>query len=188
MNIFLFALLAWLFMGFEIALPPVLDAGGGGVAPSFLIPLVVFIALHAETRPALWSALILGLIVDLIQPVALVDGGAATIPGPHALGFLLAVQMTLSMRGMVIRRNPLTLVVLSILGMAIATLVVIAFTSVRGLLDPSLARRGAAELAPGILSALYTGLTALVLSFPLFALSPFFGFPNLQASRFARRD
>ncbi len=188
MNIFLFALLAWVAAGLEIALPPVLDAGGSGVQPSFLIPLVVFVALHADTRPALWSALILGLVVDLIQPVALVDGGATTIPGPHALGFLLAAQMTLSLRGMVIRRNPLTLVVLSILGAAVASLVVIAFTTVRGLFDPSLAWRGAAELAPGVLSALYTGLTALVMSFPLFALTPFFGFPSLQASRFSRRD
>jgi cell shape-determining protein MreD len=187
-NILLFALLAWLATGLEMALPPVLDAGGSGVQPSFLIPLVVFVALHADARPALWSALVLGLLVDLIQPVALIDGGAATIPGPNALGFFLAAQMTLSVRGMVIRRNPLTLVVLSIVAAAVASVVVVAFMTLRGLFDPSLAWRGASELVPGLLSACYTGLTALVLSFPLFALTPFFGFPNLHAPRFARRD
>src|SRR5690606_12761983 len=62
-NVLLFAPLAWVALGLEIALPPVLDAGGGGVQPSFLIPLLVFVALHTEPRPALWAGLVLGLLV-----------------------------------------------------------------------------------------------------------------------------
>lgn len=188
MNLFLLAILAWIALGLEMALSPVLDAGASGVRPSFLIPLVVFVALHAEERPTYWVALILGLLIDLIGPAALVDGGAVTIPGPHALGFLLAAQMTLSLRGMVIRRNPLTLVVLSVIAAAACSLVAIALMTLRSLIDPSTAWRGSGELVPGLLSAVYTGVVALVLSFPLFALSPFFGFPNLHAARFARRD
>lgn len=187
MNIFLLALLAWVALGLEMALPPVLDAGGSGVQPSFLIPLLVFIALHADTRPTLWAAIVLGLLVDLLQPVALVDGGSVVIPGPHALGFFLAAYMTLSLRGMVVRRNPLTVLILSILGSVAVAMVVIAFMTLRSLFDPSLAWRGATELMPALLSALYTGLAALLMSVPLFALTPFFGFPNLHAPRFSRR-
>ena len=188
MNVILFALVAWVTLGLEIALPPVLDAGGGGVQPSFLIPLLVFVALHADPRPVRWSALSLGLLVDLVRPVVLVDGGAAAIPGPHALGFLLAAQMTLSLRGMVVRRNPLTLVILSIVGATVAAVVVVAIMTLRSFFDASVVWAGGRALLPGLLSAFYTGLAALVLSFPLFAMTPFFGFPNLQAPRFARRD
>jgi hypothetical protein len=146
------------------------------------------VALHAEPRPTLWLALVVGLLADLLKPLAMVDGGAAVIPGPHALGFLLAAWMTLSVRGMVIRRNPLTLVVLSVVAAAVASIVAIALITLRTLGGDSLAWRGAGELLPGLLSALYTAATALVLSFPLFAATPVFGFPHLHAPRFARRD
>lgn len=188
MNPFVFALVAWIALGLESALPPVLDASASGVRPSFLIPLVVFVALHAETRAALWAALILGLLVDLISPVAMVDGGSAVVPGPHALGFFLAAQITLALRGMVMRRNPITLVVLSALGAVVSAIVVVAILTVRALSDDSLAWRGAGELLPGLLSGLYTAAAALVLSFPLFAAAPAFGFPNQHAPRFMRRE
>lgn len=188
MNMFVFALAAWVCFGLEIALPPVLDAGSGGVRPSFIVPLVVFVALHSEPKPALWSALILGLLVDLLQPIAMLDGGAAVVPGPHALGFLLAAQMTLALRGMVIRRNPLTLVFLSVLGAIVASITVSTVMGVRTIGDDALAWRGARELVPAFWSALYTALSALVMSFALFATTPLFGFPHAYAPRFARRD
>ncbi|RMH25625.1 MAG: hypothetical protein D6692_10710 [Planctomycetota bacterium] len=188
MNIFLFALAAWVCLGLEFALPPVLDAGSGGVHPSFVIPLLVFVALHAETRAAMWSAVALGLLMDLLTPVALIDGGSAVIPGPHAIGFLLATQMTLAMRSMVIRHNPLTLVVLSIVGVFTARVGVVALIGLRSAFDDAIVWRGARELVPGFWSALYTALSALVMSFPLFAATPLFGFPHPHAPRFSRRD
>lgn len=188
MNVFVFAFAAWVCFGLEFALPPVLDAGSGGVHPSFVIPLLVFVALHAEARPTLWAALVLGILTDLLVPVPLRDGGSVVIPGPHALGFLLAAQMTMSMRGMVIRRNPLTLVVLSIAASLIVTIAVVAIMGMRTIGDSGMAWGGARELIPGVWSALYTALSALVMSFPLFAATGVFGFPSVHASRFARRD
>lgn len=188
MNPFVFAFVAWIAMGLEIALPPVLDAGSGGVHPSFLIPLVVFVALHADQRPTLWAALILGLLADLTRPVAMIDGGTAIIPGPHALGFLLAAQLTLALRGMVMRRNPLTLMVLSVVAAAVSSLVVISIMTARTVGNHALEWSGPGQLLPGLLSALYTALTALVMSFPLFAAAPVFGFPSQHAPRFSRRD
>lgn len=187
MNFFAFALAAWVCAGLEIALQPVLDAGSSGVRPSFLIPLIVFVALHAETRPALWAALSLGLFVDLIKPVAMLDGGSAILPGLHALGFLLAAHTTLTLRGLVIRRNPVTLVVLSVFASIIASVTVVALMGLRTIGDDPLAWRGAAELIPRFWSALYTALSALVLGLPLFAAAPLFGFPHAHTPQFARR-
>ncbi|MFK7882617.1 MAG: hypothetical protein AB8F26_00350 [Phycisphaerales bacterium] len=188
MNIFVFAIAAWVCFGLEFALPPVLDAGSGGVHPSFVIPLMVFVALHAESRATLWAALLLGVLMDLLVPVPLVGGGTVVVPGPHALGFLLAAQLTMAMRGMVIRRNPLTLIVLSMIGSLVVSITSIAVLGLRSATDSSMSWGGASELIPGIWSALYTTLSALVMSFPLFAAAGVFGFPMVNAGRFTRRD
>lgn len=187
MNTLVFALAAWICFGMELALPPVLDASASGVRPSFIVPLLVFVALHAETRKTLWVAVVLGVVADLLAPVALHGGGSAVIIGPHAIGFLLAAQLTIAMRGVVIRRNPLTLVVLSVLAMFASAVGIAAVMGCRTFFDSSVVWRGARELIPGFWSSLYTALSALLMSFPLFAAAGVFGFVHPQAQRFARR-
>jgi hypothetical protein len=166
MNVIVLCLAAWVCFGLESALPPVLDAGSGGVHPSVVIPLLVFVALHAETRAAIWTALTLGLVTDLLTPVTMLDGGSAVIPGPHAL----------------------TLVVLSVVGSLASSITVVAVMGLRTIIDDSVAWTGASGLITGFWSALYTALSALVLSFPLFAAAPLFGFQHPQAQRFSRRE
>ncbi len=188
MNLIVLCLASWVCFGLEAALPPVLDAGSGGVHPSFVIPLLVFVALHAETRAAVWTALALGLITDLLNPVTLIDGGAAVIPGPHALGCLLCAQLVIASRGVVIRHNPLTLVVLSVPGSLVASIVVVSVMGVRTLFDDTVHWSGTNGLVTGFWSALYTSLSALVMSFPLFAAAPVFGFQHPHTQRFSRRE
>lgn len=188
MNPLPYALAAWLALGMELGLKPILDAGSGGISPSFVIPLVVFIALHAPARQAIWAALLTGLTLDLITPLAMIDGGSAVIPGPHAIGTVLAAELTLALRGMVIRRNPMTLVVLSVVASVVSSLAFVTLLGLRGLADDGIVWRGTGELIPRFLSALYTALSALVLSFPLFAATPLFGFPSTHTPKFARRD
>lgn len=188
MNVIVLCLAAWVCFGLESALPPVLDAGSGGVHPSVVIPLLVFVALHAETRAAIWTALTLGLVTDLLNPVTMLDGGSAVIPGPHAMGYLLCAQLVIASRGMVIRHNPLTLVVLSVVGSLASSITVVAVMGLRTIIDDSVAWTGASGLITGFWSALYTALSALVLSFPLFAAAPLFGFQHPQAQRFSRRE
>lgn len=188
MNVIVLCLASWVCFGLEAALPPVLDAGSGGVHPSVVIPLLVFVALHAETRATVWTALALGLVSDLLNPVTMTNGGAAVIPGPHALGYLLCAQLVIASRGVVIRHNPLTLVVLSVLGALAASIMTTAVMGVRTIFDDTVVWSGTTGLVTGFWSALYTALSALVLSFPLFAAAPLFGFHHPQSQRFARRE
>ena len=120
MNWFVFAIITWISFGLELALTPVLDAGSSGVHPSMVIPLMAFIALYAPRKQALWAAIVLGVLMDLLAPMPRIDGGSVVIIGPYALGYLLGAHFILAIRGMLIRRNPLTLVMIAIFASFIA--------------------------------------------------------------------
>jgi hypothetical protein len=94
------AVLGWLCLGLEYGLTGRLDLPIGTVpaTASIVVPLVVFIGLCAPTQQTLWSALALGLGLDLITARPTQDG-AITVLGPHALGMLLAAQFVLASRG-----------------------------------------------------------------------------------------
>ena len=186
MNWFVFILGAWVCFGLELALKPVLDAGSQGVHPSMVVPLLVFIAINAPRKPTLWAAILLGAVMDLLSPIPAVDGGTLTIIGPHALGYLLGVHFVLAVRGMLIRRNPLTMIVISILVMMIAQIVVVAVFSARDLGASSIVWDAGDQLRARFFSSLYTGVSALLLSFVFFALGPVFGFHTTVPTRFAR--
>lgn len=186
MNWLVFILIAWVCFGLEMALLPVFDAGSEGVHPSMVVPLLVFVAMNAPRKPTLWSAILLGVVMDLLSPIPGVNGGTFTVIGPHALGYLLGVHFVMTVRGMLIRRNPLTMVVMSIIVMLIAQIVVVAIFAARGLGDHSLVWSASDGLGRGLFSSLYTGVSALLLSFVFFALGPFFGFASTVPTRFAR--
>jgi rod shape-determining protein MreD len=186
MNWFVFAIAAWITFGLELALLPILDAGSGGVHPSMVIPLMAFAALYAPQKQALWAAIILGIIMDLLAPMPMTTGGSAIIVGPHALGYLLAAHFILAIRGALIRRNPLTLVIISIAASMIAQVVVIAIFTIRNMGTNPLIWDASAQLVDQSFSSLYTGLSALILSVAFFALAPTFGFHSSVPTRFAR--
>jgi len=186
MNWFVFAFISWIIFGLELAFLPVLDAGSGGVHPSMVIPLVAFIALYAPRKQALWGAIILGIIADLVAPMSRIDGGLAVIVGPNALGYLLACHFILAIRGSLIRRNPMTMVIISMAACFIAQIVVIAIFTTRDLGSNTLIWDAGDQLVQRSFSSLYTGLSALLLSFVFFALAPAFGFHSSVPTRFAR--
>jgi rod shape-determining protein MreD len=131
MNWFVLLFVAWIGFGLETALLPVFDAGASGVHPSVVLPLLVFVALYAPRKHALWCAIILGISMDLLTPINHDNGGPVTLIGPYALGYLLAAQFIFSVRGMVIRRNPLTIAFLSVLASLIAEILVVAIITLR---------------------------------------------------------
>lgn len=186
MNWFVFAFVAWIIFGLELALLPILDAGSGGVHPSMVIPLMAFAALYAPRKQAMWAAIILGILMDLLSPMARADGGSVVIVGPYALGYLLACHFILAIRGSLIRRNPLTLVIISIASSLIAQIVVIAIFTARDLGSNPLIWDASDQLVQRSLSSAYTGLSALILSIIFFALAPAFGFHSSVPTRFAR--
>lgn len=186
MNWFVFAIVTWIIFGLELALLPILDAGSGGVHPSMVIPLLAFVSLYAPRKQAMWVAIILGIIMDLLSPMTGTTGGSTVIVGPHALGFLLACHFIFAIRGSLIRRNPLTLVIISICASFIAQIVVIAIFTARDQGTNPLIWDAGDQLIQRSLSSLYTGLSALVLSIIFFALAPTFGFSSTVPTRFAR--
>ena len=108
---------------------------------------------------------------------------SATSRAPHAESL---VHFVMAIRGMLLGRNPLTLIVMSVLVMLIAQIVVVAVFTARGMGDSSIIWDAGDQLRQRFFSSLYTGISALLLSFVFFALSPFFGFSSAVATRFAR--
>lgn len=170
-----FLLLAWLFMGLEIGLRSSMPFGEAAVAPSFALILSIYVAMGAPSVQALWAAVLLGSCVDLASRRVLSEGGDLTILGPNALGFALSAQLTLVMRGVVFRKNPIALALMAMSGGLVCAVLVTALLTLRGLYDPLLHRAGT-ELWHGVLSSVYTGLIALPLGAVLLALNPVLGF------------
>ena len=164
--------------------PPVCEAlrlGSTSAYPSLILPFVVFIALFASPTAALWTGLFAGLAIDLSTP----RGDAALIiAGPHALAYLAAAAFVLRTRPLVMRRNPLTLAVLSILAGTIAALIINLLFAVRRVLwgdhfaDPLLG-----DLWQRLIGAAYTGGAALILWAILTPLARFFAFQEQGARR-----
>jgi len=186
-NWLAFALVAWVCFGLELGLKGGLRIGPS-VAPSFVMSYAVFLALLAPHRTALWTSLILGVFCDLTARIGLAGlDRSVTLVGPHALGYLLAGQLVVTMRAMMIRKNPLTMAVLAVLASAVAGIVVVALYTFRELVlgDP-LAIQPTGEILQRLGSAVYTGLLALVMSLVLTPLAPAFGLQPAQGRRFAR--
>jgi len=188
-NWLTFAIAAWFALGLELGLRPALRLGPEALAPSFMLPLAVFVCLWAPHRVALWACLACGLLVDLTWRHPITGGGAATILGPYALGYLLGGQLVLALRGVLIRGNPLTMAVMSMLAAAVAHVVVVAAMTVRTLYGDPIGFAPAPELLVRLGASAYTGVAGLALSLLLIPLTPVFGFQQ-QAThrRIARRS
>ena len=160
----LVVVLGWLCLGLETGLRSTLAFPVGTLyaSPSFVIPLAVYIAVCAAPRHAMWSCLGLGVMLDLLSAHA-TKGEPMTIIGPYALGLMLAGQFVLAVRGLVIRRNPLTVLALSIPAAAIVQIVVVAIVTARHVAGDPTVWNATAELGARLLSALMTGVSGLVM-------------------------
>lgn len=186
MNRIGLALLAWLLLGLEIGLRGSLRLWSPEVSPNFVFILVVFIAMCGPPRAAAWWGIGGGLLVDLTTPIALKTAGPAGIVlGPHAIAYLLGVQLVLAMRGVMIRRNPLTLGFLSLCAGVVAHVVLVAVFWVRAKFDP-IDFHATSQLLSRLGVAAYTGLIAVGLAFVLLPLAEFVGLPSQTRGRFGR--
>lgn len=188
MNWVAFAVTGWIALGLQLGLGSLLEQRFGAVAvgPGFVMPVAVFVAMGAAPSHAAWACLVLGLMLDLCQSRPTTAGGVLIVVGPEALGYLLAGQLVLSLRSMMIRRNPLTLAVLTVFASALASLVVVAALSVRAAMGDVVVWNAWRQLLGALGTAGYTGLAALPMAFVLVRLSPWFGF-NLGHRALPRR-
>jgi cell shape-determining protein MreD len=184
-------IVAYILLALELSLRPELmlaPSAGVGPAPFFLFPLVVFAALNAPISPALWTAALAGLAVDLaaVRPAgaSAATGGTvamATI-GPSAVGFLVATYFVALLRGMIIKRSALAFAFTCVVSAIIAQIIIATLLLVRGMFDAQLAPTATLWLRMG--DALYTALSALALFYAFRALSPILGMSDSGHRRF----
>lgn len=180
MNWLTFAIAAWISFGLEIGVRDMFSLRPWSPAPSFVVALLVFIAMHASQRAVLWAAIILGVIVDLTGSFTLDTGKSAVILGPNAIGFLIGAQIVLALRGMIVSRNPLSMGVLAIAVSAVSQIVVVAFLTVHKVYSDPVVWNASERLLDSLLSAIYTGAAATILSFLFIPITPFFGFAHVN--------
>lgn len=186
MNALVFAVFAWIALGLERGLKPTLQIGPGQIAPSFVAILAVYVAASATPRAAQWACLALGLLVDLTSPMPRGDAGTLTVVGPNALGAFLAAHLTLSMRGLMFRQNPLSLGFLTVLGMGIWQAVVTGVFTLRHVFGDPVEWHATSQVLGRMGASVYTALLALPLALALMPAGSLLGFPS-HAHRFGRR-
>jgi cell shape-determining protein MreD len=187
MNWFALALASWFFLALELSLKAAFALGDTTIAPSFVFILVALVSMFASARGATWFALSLGLLMDLTFEVPLKAGGPpATIVGPYALSYALGVQLILALRGIMIKRNPLTLGFLAMAGLAVAQVTLIAIYSIRALYDP-IFWEGSRELWVRLASCAYTGLIGAALGLVLIPVAPMLGLLSAGPARVTTR-
>jgi len=174
-----FIITAWVCIGLELGLKDAIALGPNSIAPSFVYCLLTFLAMFSGAPRPTWIAVALGLLMDLTARVPLQDGlGTATLIGPHVLAYVLSVQLITSLRGVVIKRNPLTVGFLAMLGSLVAQVMLVAIYSFRLWWGDAIMAGGGSpsgELVARITSAPYTGLLGVALAFAFFPLSGWLG-------------
>ncbi len=183
MNWLALAVLSYLLLGAELALRDVLTIGSG-VRPLLILPLVVFVAMHAAPTVALWTGLILGCVIDLLARVPLAGGtDTAIILGPHALGYLAAAYVTLLLRGFLIRRNPLSLVFMTILGGLLSVAVVVGVVTMKNLISRTMVWSPGEQILSRGGSVLFSCVSSFLLAFVLRRLVGVLGLPDATGRR-----
>jgi hypothetical protein len=188
MNWIVFTLAAWGLLGLELGLKDVLRIGDTSIAPSLVFPLAVVVSLAAPATTTLWACLLLGAAVDLTYSLELVNGGPARIVlGPYALGYLLAGQLVLTMRALMIRKSFLTVGFLSLFGSVVCHIVVTAIFALRGRYDELVAFDASQQLLWRLGSSVYTGIAGLIIGAVAMPALGALGLHVGPPRRFARR-
>ena len=185
MNWIVFTIFAWFAMAFETGFRDALALGSSPISPSLAMILVAYVALWAPIRHALPAAIAIGLLLDFGELVRVSSGGEEVVVlGRHAIGCLLASYTVVTMRGMMFRRNVITIVVLAGVTMALTQIVAISMLKFRSLYDVIVVDDAASQLGSQLGSALYTAARAFVVGPLLNRLKWLFGFTGSARSSF----
>lgn len=172
-----YAAALWLALGLDMGLRPVAELGGSGIAPSFVVILVVFVSLYAPATTALIAGLVAGLFLDLTHSVPLENAAdSITIVGPYALGLMAGAYSVVVTRALVMQHNILTYAFLAFLASMVMSVFAVTLFTLRSYYDPFLFSPGA-QLMSRTGAALFTALLALGLVPLLRVFIALFGFP-----------
>jgi rod shape-determining protein MreD len=180
----------WLIFSLTIAAAYVLEVGlhtllavprpDGGVSPSFMLVVAVFVGLLAPSTTVAWAFLVVGLLVDIK------GGPAGVILGPAAVGYLVGGYAIVQLRTLVFRESVLTLAVMTfVIGVFIHLTIVMLYT-LRGLpmipADQVANWSAADQLLHRFLELVYSAAVAAPLGFVLFRYAGIWGFPKAPRS------
>lgn len=173
-----FFIFAYVFLAVEAGLDRLLAYGG--VSPSFLLVLGVFVGLSAPKMTVVWSMLILGLLTDLTHDYTMADQQILWLIGPATLGYLCGALVVLQLRALVVRESAIALAVMVFVVGVFVYLVVVAMLTLRGLpwptANPIADWSAADELAQGFFKLLYSAILALPLGLVLTKTEPLLAF------------
>lgn len=190
-----FAIFALVMLALEIGLRTLLaipSAARDGVTPSFVLVLVVFVALSAPAIPALWAALLLGVLVDLTQPLAISGHwGDVAVVGPHALAYVVGAYIVLQIRLVVFRDSPLALAAMVMVIGLIVQVILVAIYTLRGVSWLTAAAIPEFHPVPQLMwrwgVVLYSALLAIPLGFLFQRTVSWWGFASAGKPHTARR-
>jgi rod shape-determining protein MreD len=178
-----FCIVAFVCIALELSLRNVLRLENiGGISPSFVASLAVFIALFAHRVSVIWACWLLGLLMDLAPP----GRDAPPIIGPNALGYIFGGLLILQLRTMVFRRRSITIGVMTIAFLLAASIASVFIMVMRGwFYDNSMLLHGSAlgELLHRFGIAVYSGIAGIAIGRILLATIPLWGFQSNIAGR-----
>jgi len=129
MRRYVFALAGYLALSLQVGLTSVL----GGWSPELSLILVVFIAVLGSARAALWAGLVIGVLVDALSPLPVAgEVRDLMVLGPHTLGYLAVVGLTLWWRDLTFEHSAWTLAGLTLVGGMVLHGVAVGLLSLRG--------------------------------------------------------
>lgn len=154
----------------------------GGVSPSFLLILMIYVAMLAPVSAVVWASLVCGALADL-------QGGPAGSPllGPASLGFLLGGYAVVQLRSLVFRESIATLAVMTFVAGILIQLGIVMLYQMRNLsytwAQPIEGWSAADALMRSFFLLLYSAAAAVPVGWVLFRLMPMFGFHHHHKPR-----
>lgn len=184
MRWIVFVVLAALALAFDEGIGGVLALGDTWhIQPSLCGVLAVFVALSAPRPNAVWACWILGLLLDLSNPMTTAGGRVVHLVGPYALGFAAGGQLILLGRTMVFRRRALTIGVMTFVLLLVVHAVAVMIFVIRSWYpgDPVFWTESSlgSVLVERFLMAVYSGIFAIPAGWLLVATMPLWGFQTI---------
>ena len=154
----------------------------GNARPWVFPVMLAFVCFNASKSAAWWAALGMGVLYDLVSPVAGAAGTTIVVIGPNTVGCLLAAAAAIPLRGVVFKRNPVAVGVLAGALLLIHQVGWFAGWTIRGWLgDPvpwTVGQVGGAMLA-SFWASCATAVLGIPVSFLLDRIEGWWGFPPI---------